>query len=152
MSGGHMRGLLVFVLIAGSAGSAGAQTAARSHTPRGSVAQVYVQESGAADPIRGQLSRIDAATLTLLVDGQPRDIPFDHILRIDARGDSVKDGALIGAGVMVVLTILAGGLDSEGPKGPLFFWGAAYGALAGAGIDALHVGRTPIYKRPADVV
>ena len=144
--------LLIAVLTA--AVPARAQTAPPLPEPaplRG-VSKVFVQEAGTADPIRGQLARIDASTLTLLVDGQRHEIPFDRILRIDVPGDSVKDGAIIGAVVGVVLVALAGGFSHEGPAAaPLAFWTATYGALAGAGVDALHVGRTSIYKRPGGI-
>ena len=144
--------VLVVLLIAGltAAAPARAQTAPQPAPAllRG-VSKVFVQEAGTADPIRGQLARIDASTLTLLVDGQPHEIPFDRVLRIDVPGDSVKDGAIIGAAVGIVLVALAGGFSHDGPPAaPLVFWTATYGALAGAGVDALHVGRTSIYKRP----
>src|SRR6476469_5985895 len=144
--------VLVVLLIAGltAAAPARAQTAPQPAPAllRG-VSKVFVQEAGTADPIRGQLARIDASTLTLLVDGQTHEIPFDRVLRIDVPGDSVKDGAIIGAAVGIVLVALAGGFSHDGPPAaPVVFWTATYGALAGAGIDALHVGRTSIYKRP----
>ena len=64
-------------------------------------------------------------------------------------GDSVKNGAIIGAVVGVVLVALAGGFSHDGPETvPLVFWTTTYSALAGAGVDALHVGRSSIYKRP----
>ena len=147
-----MRVLVVLLIAAlAAAAPAGAQTAPPQPVPpplRG-VSKVFVQEAGTADPIPGQLARIDASTLTLLVDGQPHEIPFDRILRIDVPGDSVKNGAIIGAVVGVVLVALAGGFSHDGPETvPLVFWTTTYSALAGAGVDALHVGRSSIYKRP----
>ena len=147
-----MRVLVVLLIVVLTAAvPARAQTAPPlpASAPLRGVSKVFVQEAGTADPIRGQLARIDASTLTLLVDGQRREIPFDRILRIDVPGDSVKDGAIIGAVVGVVLVALAGGFSHDGPAAvPLVFWTTTYSALAGAGIDALHVGRTSIYKRP----
>jgi len=147
-----MRVLVVLLIAALTvAVPAHAQTAPPLPAPaplRG-VSRVFVQEAGTADPIPGQLARIDASTLTLLVDGQPHEIPFDRILRIDVPGDSVKNGAIIGAVVGVVLVALAGGFSHDGPETvPLVFWTTTYSALAGAGVDALHVGRSSIYKRP----
>jgi hypothetical protein len=145
-----MRVFILLMSLVAAVPCAEAQNAPTAPTtpPLRGVAKVWVQESGTADPIAGQLARIDQTTLTLLVDGQPREIPFDRVLRIDARGDSVKDGAIIGACVMVALVAFTGGFE-EGPHAvPLVFWSATYGALAGAGIDAMHVGRTAIYKRP----
>ena len=147
-----MRVLVVLLIAALTvAVPAHAQTALPLPAPaplRG-VSRVFVQEAGTADPIPGQLARIDASTLTLLVDGQPHEIPFDRILRIDVPGDSVKNGAIIGAVVGVVLVALAGGFSHDGPETvPLVFWTTTYSALAGAGVDALHVGRSSIYKRP----
>ena len=41
---------------------------------------------------------LSKTTLAMLVDGQRVDVPIDNVLRIDARTDSVKNGAIIGAG------------------------------------------------------
>ena len=146
-------GLLIAVLTATVPARAQTAPPLPAAAPLRGVSKVFVQEAGTADPIRGQLARIDASTLTLLVDGQRREIPFDRILRIDVPGDSVKDGAIIGAAAGIVLVALAGGFSHDGPAAaPLVFWTATYGALAGAGVDALHVGRTSIYKRPEGMV
>jgi hypothetical protein len=116
------------------------------------VGEVYVQESGAQKAVRGRLGQLSPSTLTLLVDGQPRDIPIDRVLRIDARGDSVKNGAAIGAVVMGAwcLVVCGQGVENGAQGGALLVSSVAYGAMLGAGIDALHTGRTTIYRKPGE--
>ena len=90
-------------------------------------------------------------TLTLLEQGTSRDIPFTEIIRIDARGDSVKNGAIIGAVVLGAwcALICPQGLNGYSNNQLPYILGVniALGAAVGAGIDAMHVGRTTIYQQ-----
>jgi hypothetical protein len=108
---------------------------------------VIVVHSGSGEELHGRLLELSPATLAILVDGRRVEVPMDDVLRIDTRHDSVKNGAIIGgaiAGGLVALTC-------SGFEGPASACVAAaivdggFGALIGAGIDALHKGRTPIY-------
>src|SRR6478736_769426 len=118
----------------------------KAHKPE--IAEgVIVVQAGSGEELHGRLLELSSASLAILVDGRRVDVPIDDVLRIDSRTDSVKDGAIIGA-------VVAGGLVGLTCGG--FEGGAAacvtativdagFGALIGAGIDALHKGRTPIY-------
>ena len=114
-----------------------------------SVSAVYVRSVG-GDEARGQLLRLGPDTLTLLEQGTSRDIPLATITRIDARGDSVKNGAIIGAAVLGAwcALICPQGLDGYSNDQLPYILGVniALGAAVGAGIDAMHVGRTTIYQ------
>ena len=100
---------------------------------------------------RGQLLRLGPDTLTLLEQGTSRDIPLAAVTRIDARGDSVKNGAIIGAVVLGAwcALICPQGLDGYSNNQLPYILGVniALGAAVGAGIDAMHVGRTTIYQQ-----
>jgi predicted alpha/beta-fold hydrolase len=96
-----------------------------------------------------ELSR---TTLSMLVDGTRVDLPIETVLRIDTRTDSVKNGAIIGAGVMLggaALTCALGYARDAAQCATGIAFNTLFGALAGAGIDALHKGRTTIYSKPA---
>jgi hypothetical protein len=109
--------------------------------------EVIVTHSGSGAELRGRLLDLSSQSVAILVDGQRVDVPIDNVLRIDARYDSVKDGAIIGAvvgGGLAALSCASYG-DYSGPCAPGIIVEAGFGALIGAGIDALHKGRTPIY-------
>ena len=111
----------------------------------------------------GRLLRIDADSLTLARDHH--EITFDrkHVAKIYQRGDSLKNGMLIGLGVGAAWGIAAGATaECDGffgaPSRPCVastkqilagLWGGAMGALGlgvGAGIDALFSGRRLLYE------
>ena len=139
---------LAFLAAVGMATPVAAQGAA-TISPR-PVSAVYVRSVG-GDEARGQLLRLGPDTLTLLEQGTSRDIPFNEIIRIDARGDSVKNGAIIGAVVLGAWCALVcpQGLDGYSNNQLPYILGVniALGAAVGAGIDAMHVGRTTIYQQ-----
>jgi hypothetical protein len=114
------------------------------------VDEVIVTQSDSGVEMRGTLLDLSADTLAMLVDGRRVEIPLDHVLRVDARHDPVKDGAIIGAAVMGGLAALACPYtDSGAGCAVAIAFETGLGALVGAGIDALHKGRTPIYIKPA---
>ncbi len=115
--------------------------------------EVIVTQSSSGQELRGYLVQLSPTTLAILVGGNRVEVPIESVLRIEGRNDSVKNGAAIGAGIM-------GGLSALGCA--LGYGGAAVcvttsivytglGALTGAGVDALHKGRTTIYSKPAVV-
>jgi len=132
---------LAVLLIAMTALPAAAQTP---------VDDVLVTTTDEPAPLRGTLTSLGAGTLTLLTESGRRDLPFDTVLRIDARKDRVLNGALIGAAVLGgwCALVCAQGLDSADQAGPFIVMSTVWGALIGAGIDAMHTGRTPIFRRP----
>lgn len=108
--------------------------------------EVLVTHTGSGQPVRGRLIELSPNTLAMLVDGRRVEVPIEDVLRIDIRGDSVKDGAIIGAGVMIGLTGLScAEINDANYCVTALIFNTGIGALVGAGIDALHKGRTPIY-------
>ena len=127
----------------------------RSWMPAAAWAQeeVIVTQSASGQEIRGFLVEMSPTTLSLLVGGNRMELPIDRVVRIDVRTDSVKDGAAIGAVIMGGLTAL-GCTQIDGSAGVCATAAVVYtgiGALIGAGIDALHKGRTTIYRKPGAV-
>ena len=96
----------------------------------------------------GQFRSLDAETVRLLVADQETAVSRDDITRIERRGDSIKNGFLIGAAVglipsaLVLSEVEAGGGDVAAA---LVIGVGVYG-LIGAGIDALHKGWTTVYE------
>ena len=112
--------------------------------------EVIVTQSSSGTELRGRMVELSATTLAMLVDGKRVEVPLDRVLRIEGRNDSVKDGAAIGAAVGGGLTALSCGsaLGRSGICVSAAIFYAGLGALAGAGVDALHKGRTTIYSKP----
>jgi hypothetical protein len=116
---------------------------------RSSIGDVYVRSAGGSE-LRGQLLRLGPDTLTLLEQGSSHDIRLADVTRIEARGDSVKNGAIIGAAILAgwCAIVCPQGLDGYSGRdfGYIFAINTALGAAIGAGIDGMHVGRTTIYQ------
>ena len=113
--------------------------------------EVIVTQSASGTELRGRLVELSKTTLGILVNGTRVDVPIDNVLRIDARTDSVKNGALIGGGVflgLATLTCATGFADEPRHCATGIVFNTLFGVLAGAGIDALHKGRTTIYSKP----
>jgi hypothetical protein len=120
--------------------------------PRTSDLQpVFVRTTGAGAELKGQLLDLSDDTLALLVDGQRVGMPLQTIARIQTRGDSVRNGALIGALVLGgwCAIICGQGLDGGATLPVAVIFNAALGVAIGAGIDAFIPGRTTIYNRPS---
>lgn len=106
---------------------------------------------------RGRVAGINSSALRLAVNGSEREWSAATIWRVTRRGDSLKNGMLIGAVTGGVIggvggLALASLLRNEGHEavGPFFFLlgvGAGGGAGIGAGLDALIAGRTVIYQQ-----
>ena len=129
-----------------SAISAGAQTVPVHRKAR----EVIVTQSSSGEEIRGQLLELSAQTLTMLVDNRRVELPLDQVVRVDARGDSVLNGTLIGALAMGVwcAAICGQGLSNSSEYPSTVLKSAVFGAVIGAGVDALNRGRTTIYSKP----
>ena len=114
------------------------------------AAPVYVTRDGSTATIKGQLLRLSPETLTLLQGADRQDIPLQDIRTIEVRGDSVKNGAIIGASIFGGLAAL--GLHGETSSG---FYGFAIvldsllGAAIGTAFDVMVSGETVIYDRDA---
>ena len=106
---------------------------------------------------RGRVAGISSSALRLAVNGSEREWSAATIWRVTRRGDSLRNGTLIGAVTGGVIggvggLALASLLRNEGHDtvGPFFFLlgvGAGGGAGIGAGLDALIAGRTLIYQQ-----
>lgn len=104
----------------------------------------------------GRLLRLEPDSLVLFVNGAERRFDASRVRRIEKRGDSLRNGALIGAVVGAVLGLLnAGFSDCSGnnPSGPCpgtraagFLLSTGMFAAVGTGIDALVTGRTKLYE------
>jgi hypothetical protein len=113
--------------------------------------EVIVTQSASGEELRGRLLELTPESLAIMVDGRRVDVPIDRVLRIDSTHDSVKNGAIIGAAVMGgwCALVCGQGLDSSSDVATVALINTGLGALIGAGIDALHKGRSPIYVKPA---
>ena len=112
--------------------------------------EVIVTQSASGEELRGHLVELSPTSMAMLVDGRRVEIPIDNVLRIDIRHDSLKNGAIIGAAVMGGLVGLAcAEIDDAAGCVTALVIDTGLGALVGAGIDALHRGRSPIYVKAA---
>ena len=109
---------------------------------------------------RGKLLRLDTKSVVLLIDGMQREFELSAVSRVSQRGDSLKNGAIAGAVVGVVLGLMSaaivecrdddggyGGCPSMGRAGIVLFSTAFYSAV-GTGIDAAIQGRRVLYQAP----
>lgn len=126
---------------------------------RSALQTVYVRDQSGVET-SGKLLRLSPDAVVLLVEGSERPFAMADVSRIQKRGDSLRNGALIGGALGLGLGILTGGIsDCPGANasGPCPAFRAAlvpvaaltYAAL-GAGVDALVQGRTTIYAAPTD--
>ena len=129
---------------------------------------VIVHDNKGAET-KGKLLSLDMREAVLMIDGQERRFALTDVRRIEKRGDSLKNGAIIGAAVGLVSGLLVAGIgagigaagctlygDTPGCEdfkedfnafGLAATTAAVWGAI-GAGIDALIVGRTTLYQAP----
>ena len=62
---------------------------------------VWVTQSHTGDILRGRLVDLSGSSLAILTpDNRRVEMPLDRILRIEVHGDSLKNGAVIGATIM----------------------------------------------------
>jgi hypothetical protein len=101
-----------------------------------------------SETVSGSLLDATSRSLTLLVDRQPVTVSFERVRQVQRRGDSVRDGARIGA---LVLGLWCAYICRQSVPG---IWPYAVvtnslvGAALGAGIDAGIPGRSTIYVAP----
>ena len=103
---------------------------------------VYVLDSSARE-ITGVYGKISDSSITLMVNGDLRDIPFADVRQLTRRGrDTLWNGTLTGAAV--------GGLFNGMLQGARYAIGGAilWGAI-GAAIDKAVDGRVVLYRAPA---
>ena len=101
--------------------------------------------------LRGRIVDLSASTLALQIDGLRRDLDGSDISVIRHRErDSLENGAAIGFGSGVAISVslfaLFGGLDQAGI---VFFYSSLFGAAGagiGAGLDAMHQEPRVVYR------
>ena len=104
--------------------------------------------------LHGQLERMDRDSLTLRVGTEPWIVPMDRVEKVQRRGDSLKNGATIGAVLVGGLFIWPATLAASEPAlggevaVALVIGGVAGGALYGALIDKLISSNHTLYQRP----
>ena len=107
---------------------------------------------------RGQLMRVDPAEVVLLGEKGERIFKRSEIVQIEKRGDSLKNGALIGAAIGILGGLGAAGLSDcpgahqdgcGGARAAMFVTMVGVYTAIGTGIDAAIKGRTVIYRAPA---
>lgn len=120
---------------------------------------VYLETTAGHD-VSGKLLALSEREVVILAGSDERRFELANLKRVQRKGDSVKNGAIVGALIGVAMGILSGGLadcvDSNGNVGGcgvgsrLGFVALSSGiyAGAGAGIDALIPGRTTLYEAP----
>jgi hypothetical protein len=107
---------------------------------------------------RGQLLRVDPAEVVLLGERGERTFKRSEIVQIEKRGDSLKNGALIGAAIGVTGGLFVGGFSDcqgnqqdgcAGMRVAMLLTSVGLYTAVGMGIDAAIKGRTIIYRAPA---
>ena len=103
------------------------------------------------EEISGRLLKLGPDVLQILVKGQHQEISFEQVLQVDREGDSLKNGAIIGAVVLGAwCTVICGqGLDDASQLPVAVAVNAGIGALIGAGLDASSKHWTTIYRKPS---
>lgn len=118
---------------------------------------VYVEDRTGRE-VEGKLVSLTESALTINIDGVTRTFAPAEVTKVDRRGDSLKNGALIGAAVGLFTGLLGdcpGAGSNNGSRGcpgarvGYVLGGAAIWAGIGAGIDALIPGRTRLWPAPA---
>jgi hypothetical protein len=119
------------------------------------LSTVYVVDHNGTETT-GRLLRFDPDSLVLLVDGTERRFEAARIGRIDKRGDSLRNGVLIGAIVGAGVGSFTSGFsdcpgtrdDCPGARIGMFVGSTAIYTAIGTAIDALVTGRTTLYVAP----
>jgi hypothetical protein len=121
------------------------------------LSTVYVLDDAGVET-SGRLLRLNPDSLVLLVGGAERRFEAARVTRIQKRGDSLRNGAVIGAIVGVALGLVSAGLSDcpgdnpggacPGSRAALFLVSTGVYAAIGTGIDALVPGRTTLYEAP----
>jgi hypothetical protein len=144
--------VLPLVFAASVAAPIGAQEVP-SRTPRLSgMFTVFVLDRSGAET-EGSLVSLTDSVLVVRTGAADRTFELDDVVRIYRKGDSLKNGAIIGAlfGTATGLA-LAGGCSSgpgcgAGTRTAAVFTSIAVWAAVGASLDALIAGRTLIWTR-----
>jgi hypothetical protein len=113
--------------------------------------EIVVKQTSSGEEVIGRFIALSPETLSLLVNGSRVDMPIDRVLRVDATRDSVIEGALIGAAILggYCAFICGQGVSDTGELVKAVVVNIGVGAAIGAGFDAMHKGRVPLYVKPS---
>ena len=117
------------------------------------ISTVYVTDDTGKET-EGRLLRLEQDSVVILAGQIERSFEAQHVWRIQKRGDSLKNGAVIGAVVGAAFGLLAAGISDcpalhrscPGFRVAVPMLSAGTYAAVGAGIDALFTGRTTLYE------
>ena len=148
--------ILVVTLVPGAVS---AQDTAKSWPGQAALesSTVFVRDDTGVETA-GMLLRVDPDSLVLRVGDTERRFDAARVTRIEKRGDSLRNGAVIGAIVGAAVGLLSasiadcpgdGGGRCPGFRAAAFLGSTGIYAAIGTGIDALVVGRTTLYEAPA---
>lgn len=121
---------------------------------RAALSTVFVLDEAGVET-RGQLLRLDPDAIVVLVNGSERRFDTARVARVSKRGDSLKNGALIGLAVgiaeavVAVATIKCTGSCDRGLQAAWLTVNTGVYAAVGTAIDAAIQGRTVLYRAPA---
>ena len=141
-------GLVVFAL-ATAAAPASAQSSDFSGVQPKGLPTVYVTDRQGQETKGKIVSWTDSAVVLRGDDGVSRTFTMGEAVRIDLRGDSLKNGALTGAGVGLAIGLIMSAACQEcGADFAVSMTLVTVGTYAaiGTGIDALIPGRTPLWN------
>ena len=118
----------------------------------GGLPTVFVTDRAGRETT-GRLVRITDSAVTIAVAGGERTFTPDEVSWIDRKGDSLRNGTLIGLGVGIGFGFLAAGIadcpdareSCPGTRALGFVMSAGVYSAIGAGIDAAITGRTRIW-------
>jgi hypothetical protein len=107
---------------------------------------VYVTDTQGIET-KGRLVNWTGSQIVLQTDIGQRIFKPGEAVRLDLRGDSLKNGALIGLTTGLVMGALASvGCDCGGGTVAIMLFSGGLYTLAGVGIDAMVPGRTPMWN------
>jgi hypothetical protein len=154
---GYQLVMLVLAILAPDALCAQGTTQSWPGLNTAGLSTVYVLDDRGVE-VSGTLVRLDPDSILLLIGGVEHRLEAARVRRIDRRGDSLRNGALIGAAVGVAMGLLAAGMSDcpgtdpgggcAGTRAAALVLSTGIYAAVGAGIDALVVGRTTVYEAP----
>ncbi len=121
---------------------------------RAALPTVFVLDDRGVET-RGQLIRLDRDAIVVLVNGSERLFETARVARVSRRGDSLKNGAVIGLAVGLAQALLLTATQEcrascdRGFRATMLATNAAVSAAIGTAIDAAISRRTVLYQPPA---
>jgi hypothetical protein len=117
---------------------------------------IYVQDQAGRET-EGTLVSFTESALVLTVNGMTQTFAPSQVRRIQRKGDSLKNGTIIGLAFGVVMGVLAGGISDcpggrsscPGSRVVIPLVAAGFYTAVGAGIDAAVQGRTLLWESGA---